>query len=286
MHWFRERFCEIRQFGRTAGGRPLFCVQVGEGKRKSMLTACHHANEWLTGLCLWYAMEEYCRKIACGDFEASCSFAENTVLAVPWVNPDGAALLLGLGHCSEWEKCASIAAHFPLIPFPEGWKANLQGVDLNLNYPANWEGIRRRKNVYCAAPRDYAGPYPFSEEESCALKDLTETFSPHVTAALHTQGEEIYANFGNLQPKGTKQLANALSDALGYPVIRTPAQSDAGGYKDWFMQEFDRPAATVELGLGENPLPLALLPQLMEKTKRILHVLLTQNACVEQKAMV
>ena len=57
-------------------------------------------------------------------------------------------------------------------------------------------------------------------------------------------------------------------------MIRTPEDADAGGYKDWFIQEFDRPGFTVELGLGENPLPLSSFGSLLEKTKAMLRALL------------
>lgn len=29
------------------------------------------------------------------------------------------------------------------------------------------------------------------------------------------------------------------------------------GYKDWFIQEYDRPGYTIETGMGENPLPMS-----------------------------
>lgn len=272
VFWFRESFVNLLVIGESCGGRRLCAVTVGEGKRKVLLSACHHANEWLTGLCLWYAMEDYCRAIAAGEFWAASAFAETTVCAVPWVNPDGAALVMGLSPEGERDAARRIGSRFPQIPFPEGWKANLRGVDLNLNYPADWETVRERKFKE-PAPRDYPGENPFSERETCALAALTEGFSPDVVAALHSQGEELYLNFGRKLPQGSRALGARLSNALGYPVLYTPADADGGGYKDWFIETYEKPGVTAELGLGENPLPLAALPGLMEKTRRLLRVL-------------
>jgi len=273
MHWFREKFVLPEQFGKSVAGRPLTCIRIGMGERRLMMTACHHANEVLTGLCLWGMLEAYAEALAAGALWAVSLYAETTLTAVPWVNPDGAALLLGLAPEEERARMASLSPALPRCPFPEGWKANGRGVDLNLNYPARWEGIRERKGVFGQAPRDYAGPYPLSEPEAAALKALTQREDPSVVAALHSQGEEIYANFGSLRGQESRMLEAAVSRALGYPVLRTPKGSDAGGYKDWFIETFDRPGFTVELGLGENPLPLRMLPALTEKTLRLLRAL-------------
>ena len=36
----------------------------------------------------------------------------------------------------------------------------------------------------------------------------------------------------------------------------TPSESGYAGYKDWFIQNYDRPGYTIEAGLGINPLPM------------------------------
>mgnify|MGYP000817358184 FL=1 len=39
-----------------------------------------------------------------------------------------------------------------------------------------------------------------------------------------------------------------------------------GGYKDWFIRAFKRPGFTIEVGLGENPLPIEDFPQVYTRT--------------------
>ena len=64
--------------------------------------------------------------------------------------------------------------------------------------------------------------------------------------------------------------AEAFSYASGYAVEDTPFASGFAGYKDWFIQDYDRPGYTVEAGLGENPLPISQLDAIYERNRDLL----------------
>jgi hypothetical protein len=53
--------------------------------------------------------------------------------------------------------------------------------------------------------------------------------------------------------------------ASGYSLEEVPYASSFAGYKDWFIQDFDRPGYTIEAGLGENPLPISQLPEIFRE---------------------
>lgn len=43
----------------------------------------------------------------------------------------------------------------------------------------------------------------------------------------------------------------------GYTLANTPYNSSFAGYKDWFIQNYNRPGYTIEAGIGINPLPIS-----------------------------
>ena len=81
---------------------------------------------------------------------------------MPIVNPDGVDLVTGaIASSSEtYQQAQEISNNFSDIPFVEGWKANIRGVDLNLQFPAGWQNAREIKYAQGfnrPAARDFVG---------------------------------------------------------------------------------------------------------------------------------
>ena len=100
------------------------------------------------------------------------------------------------------------------------------------------------------------GRFPLSQIESQALYDLTERIDPAIVIAWHSQGEVIYWQYGGIEVPGARELAERFASVSSYRLEDTPYNSYFAGYKDWFIQYFRRPGFTIEVGTGENPLPL------------------------------
>ena len=120
------------------------------------------------------------------------------------------------------------------------------------------------------APRDYPGEKPLDQRETAALAAYTACVRPGLLLAYHTQGRVIYPGGAALDPPGSAAIAAKLSAASGYEVQNVPPESSNAGYKDWFLARFHRPGFTIEAGLGENPLELSQLPQLLLENEPLL----------------
>ena len=272
-------FCRTEVIASTAFQRPISTLVVGNGPRKVLFTAAHHANEWITALILLKFAEEFAQAIQNDGTisgENARELAEKvTIYMIPLVNPDGVDLVTGaitVGNI-QYDLANRLAQNYPTIPFPDGWKANLLGVDLNLQYPAGWLQAREIKfsqGYTSPGPRDYVGRAPLNQFETRALAEFTEFLDPALVLAYHTQGKEIYWQFGDIPVPGAEELGRQMAEASGYTLADTPYNSSFAGYKDWFIQEFRRPGYTIEAGSGENPLPLTQFDEIYRDNLPIL----------------
>jgi len=275
----RYSFLRVSSIGKSVLGRPLYQVSIGTGPRRVGYNASHHANEWITTPVLMKFLEQFAMGVRNRGYlnGVSCRrlFDLYTLDVVPMLNPDGVDLVTGYIKKGDaaYEKAQKIAAEFPRIPFPSGWKANIEGYDLNLAYPAQWE---RAKEIKFAqgftrpAPRDYVGPTPLAAPESRALYERARAANYRLVLAYHTQGKLIYWDFDNMRPEGSYELAQRMAEASGYTVSIPPFESSAAGYKDWFIQDFNRPGYTIEAGRGQNPLPLSQFDEIYRDNLGIL----------------
>ena len=272
-------FLRSEVIGATAFQRQLRTLVLGNGPRKVFYSAAHHANEWITSLVLLKYAQELARAYRDGGsiagYDAKEIFDTATIYLLPMVDPDGVDLVTGAiapGSVS-YEAARRLAENYPAIPFPDGWKANLLGVDLNLNYPARWltaRDIKFSQGFTRPGPRDYVGRAPLNQLETRSLAEYTRLLDPALVLAYHSQGKEIYWQFDGIFVPGAEELGRAFADASGYALADTPYPSSFAGYKDWFIQEVRRPGYTVEVGLGENPLPLEQFDEIYRDNESIL----------------
>ena len=147
----RYPFCRTELLTTTPFGRPVRTLVIGNGPRRVLYTAAHHANEWITALVLLKFAEDYADAIQSGGEifgkNAARLSEAATLYMVPMVNPDGVDLVTGaiVPGSQEYLRAQQLAGNYPDIPFTQGWKADLMGVDLNLQYPAGWLQAREIK---------------------------------------------------------------------------------------------------------------------------------------------
>lgn len=144
-------FIELGNIGRSVLGRQIPYVKIGNGRKEIFYNASFHANEWITTPILMKFIEDFSKAIVLNNnifnYSATSLFNEVSLYIVPMVNPDGVDLVTGRLKTVDnaYKKAQEIANNFPAIPFPSGWKANIDGIDLNLQFPARLGKCKRNK---------------------------------------------------------------------------------------------------------------------------------------------
>jgi len=252
----RYPFIQVSSIGDPVMGRSIPAVRLGTGPKEVHYNGSFHAEEWITTLLLMLFMERYAdahqKGERIGQFDIPELFRQTSLWVVPMVNPDGVELHhTGAGPDHPYYDLL-FRATGGTLDFRR-WVANVRGVDLNNQFPANWE-FEQRRGPAGPAPRGYTGPAPLSEPESIAMADFTRAHDFRLVIAFHSQGKVIFWGYEGYEPAESEHIVTVFSQASGYRPIRYVESS--AGYKDWFIQDWRRPGFTVEVGRGVNPLPI------------------------------
>lgn len=272
-------FLKLGYIGYSVLGNPIPFLQIGTGPKEVFYSASYHANEWITSVVLMKFIEDFCYAYSNNSliygYDSTTIFNDCSIYIVPMVNPDGVNLITNAYsiNSAPYLQAKEISEKYPNIPFPNGWKANINGVDLNLQFPANWYQARQIKyeqGYTSPAPRDFVGFSPLTEPEALAVYNFTLSHNFQLILAYHTQGEVIYWKYLNYLPETSYDIGTQFSQSSGYLLELTPYESSFAGFKDWFIQEYNRPGYTIEAGLGESPLPVSDFNSIYQKNLGIL----------------
>ncbi len=252
-------------------GREIPMLSFGTGKE--VLFACaFHGMEWLTTLVILRFLDELLESISKRNFfcgiRTENAFHNRTLCVVPCVNPDGVEISIN-GAESAGEYCDSIKA----IGSEKRWQANAAGVDINHNFNAGWKALKAleiKNGINAPAPTRFGGKFPESEPESRAMARLCRNNDFIRAFAFHSQGEEIYWSFGEYMPENARLQGELLAELSGYTMSEPDGLAVGGGFKDWFVETFNSPAFTIEIGNGKNPLPISDLEGIYERLKQML----------------
>ncbi|MBP3389476.1 MAG: M14 family metallocarboxypeptidase [Clostridia bacterium] len=274
----RYRFLDGWPIGASVCGRELYCLRVGTGRERILYAAAFHGQEWLTSLVLLRLCEELCDALSgdgrFADMDFAKAMAGRSLYLIPQVNPDGVEIALHGSHAAGGYAGAVAALGGDT---PGLWQANACGVDLNHNYNAGWEQLAAAEEaagITGPSPRQWRGPWPESEPETRAVTALCRQQRFRHVLALHSQGEEIYWQYGDRTPSQSRLMAEVMAVSSGYTVAQPMGLASHGGFKDWFICETGRPGFTVECGKGKNPLPLTDLEPLYDRLREMLAILL------------
>ena len=250
----------------TADARNLYHVVVGnpQAKHKVLVHAGIHAREYIVCQVVMRQIASLLEMQKAGTVYNGCSIPDllnNTCIHfVPMVDPDGITLVQGGLEALNSEDArmsvmtiAGMDNATDMGQYIRTWKNNINGVNLNRNFDANWDETPSK--VDHPSSMNYKGTAPECEIETKVLADLTRSLMPDRTISYHTQGKVIYWYFGetgNYKNEGYN-LASIVNRNTGYRISNTWAEKDAAGYKDWAVQKLDIPSVTIECGIGTSP---------------------------------
>lgn len=268
-------FCAC-ECGKSLLGKGIDALVFGNGKEKILYAAGTHGTEWLTSLLLLGFYERLLHGYENGEkisgYGVKELYEKFTLIIVPEVNPDGIEIALrGEEACGEFKELCKCACGGDF----SGWNANARGVDINHNFNAGWVELReyeKNTGISCAAPSKYGGTLPESEPETKAMVRLCRRLNIKRLLSFHSQGEEIYWEFGKYTPESSLLEAKIFAAVSEYTLVKNDGSAFAGGFKDWFCREIGKPAFTVEIGRGKNPLPLTALDDIYDRLEALLVV--------------
>jgi g-D-glutamyl-meso-diaminopimelate peptidase len=252
----------VKSIGRSHFGRDIWAIKLGKGKKTIVMIGSHHGREWLTSIMLMKMLESYAgnyHERGLFGFKSNHILNEVSIWFVPMLNPDGVTiqqtdlksfpkkqqdLLLKMNDCSNNLK---------------RWKANGIGIDLNRQYPAGWESLKQDSSS--PSYKLYKGEKPLEAKEVLALTTFIKEINPSIAVAYHTAGREIFWNYKNGENlKRDRHIAKKISKLTAYKLAKPPKEAVGGGFTDWFITTYHRPAMTIEISylVGETNPPLSV----------------------------
>lgn len=259
----QEEGLDLFNAGKSVLGKNILATHVGDFSGPQVLIqAGIHAREYIsTSLLVEMARNLHNNNLVKGG----------GIYFVFLVNPDGAEIVLDGIESVDCEITRNylISANGGSLDFSQ-YKANINLVDLNTNFNANWG--QGSQNVFCPATENFVGFYPESEREVQSLINFTLQVKPLITISYHSKGNVIYYGFEGQSEENLERdlnIGEALSATTGYPLIFT--ENSTGGYKDWCINSLKIPAYTIEIGDVSIPHPIGIeyLPEIYAKNKDV-----------------
>lgn len=248
-------------YGKSELGEDLVAFELGEGDRTILVQGSIHAREYINSFLL-ISIIKYLKNFT----------LNGRVIIIPLSNPDGVRICLeGAGFIKNKEK-RELVENILSNSNQKLYKANANGVDLNVNFDAKWgEGASNTKDS--PSSENYIGPYPNSESEVKALIDLTIKESPFLTLSYHSKGNVVYYGFEG--QKGNtllyeKKYLDVIVSTTNYTPIYT--RNSTGGYKDYCLYVLGILSFTIETGKDylSHPIGLENLDNIFNENKDLI----------------
>lgn len=250
-----KRIAKLKKVGSTLQGRPILAIRLTQkfkGKKKvkpkdlkkrpaELFQGTTHAREWIS--------TEVTRRLIEYFAKQENLLKKNQIWFVPVVNPDGYQYTFD--HERLWRKNLRDANG-------DGRITNLDGVDLNRNYPDHWKYDDEGSSTETSS-ETYRGDGPGSEPETQANMNLIDKIDPVTAVSYHSYGPLILYPLGwQVQtpvPDDPTYIALSGTDEKpaieGFdPDLSAELYTTNGEMTDWAAGSNKTLAWTVELNEG------------------------------------
>lgn len=255
----------LSSIGKTYEGRDLWMVKLSDNVTEEedepgvLFMAAHHGNEWPgVEICLFfirYMVENY-------ENNSLLQIREiiNTtqIYLLPMVNPDGVT-------ADTRKNCAPNHGLFG-----KSSSVTSYGVNLNRNYDDPWFlaylfPVRfYLPMILPDASFNYRGPYPFSENETKAVKSFAESHEFSISISYHSYGEFIiYPWMHTTKQTPDEPLFRSVGENISafngyYLYVKNDRLiplygGTLGSSENWLYREKGTLAYTVEVGKERRP---------------------------------
>lgn len=248
-----SEFAVYREIGVSHDERPIGMIRIGLGKPTLVLTGGLHGRESVNPVVLLHMLERY---LQCFKAEETldgydvCRLLEQTSLCViPLLNPDGYEIAQN-GFNRIHNPMLAQMCRMKRIPAAE-WKMNARAVDINRNFPCQ---------SYSPAAAD---DFPASERETQALIQVFKDYNTVSYLDFHSRGKIIYYfrraksyGFNAKSARIARRLERLSGYTLGTPANEGNGQGDGGNSVQYYAEQFDHPALTIETLPEQAEFPL------------------------------
>lgn len=271
IHALYPSFTKLEVIGKTVEGKDIYALKVGNGSREIFMDASMHAREYMTTNVIMEMIDEYThaytRNIAFDNYQVKSLLDKTSIWFVPMVNIDGVTLV---------QKGVNATAYKNSIIRMNGssnvarWKANIRGVDLNVNFDGNWAAAA---TVKAPTWRNFKGYSVFSEPESRAIRDFVKKHNFQAYISYHSSGNLLY--YWNWQNSANKlrdlTFANTIAQKTGYSIMSPLYKVGSGSSADWFIRTYKKPGITMEISpyVGDQPVPFKNWSDVWNRNKSI-----------------
>jgi g-D-glutamyl-meso-diaminopimelate peptidase len=268
------KLLKIEVIGYSSYDQPIYAIKVGKGDQNILIHAAHHGREWITSMLVMKMVEEYAEAYKQGEtyqgYDTSL-LDQVSIWFVPMLNPDGVEIQQnGLSQSLAINSDELLFMNGGSIDFSR-WKANGKGIDLNRQYPAGWESLTGSAPI--PFYQLYKGGRPLIAPEVKALEEFTRKNNPEIAVAYHSSGRVIYWYYKTKMDHIMRDwnVANKIADITGYKIDTPIETAMGGGFTDWFIQAFERPAVTIEVGyeVNETNPPLTVFEEEWKRNRAV-----------------